>query len=255
MVSSAEAIDHGEKDARKIARAVADREAGDKQVAKVVMTLTDASGRKRERVMQTRALDFEGGTKTLMIFESPADVRNTGLLSIDHDGAKDDDQWLYLPSLRKTTRISTSGKSGSFVGTDISYADLTNKDTDAYDYKMIDESVKVDGEECWIIESRPSTTKEQKATGYLKTQSWISKEKLIPLQAKIWVKEGKKLKYMKSGDIRKINGIWTVHKLAVRTVKNGKVESTTVMQIKSIKFDDPSVSGSDFTERRLERGI
>lgn len=255
LVASVEAIESDEKDARKVAQAVADRDAGDKQVAKAVMTLIDASGKKRERTLGMRAMDFEGGTKSLIIFESPADVRDTGLLSIDHDGAKDDDQWLYLPSLRKTTRIATSGKSGSFVGTDLSYADMTSKNVDGYDYQMVKDSVKVDGEECWLIESRPRTDKEKKETGYLKTQSWISKEKLLPLQAKMWVEEGKKLKYMKFEDIRKVNGIWTVHKVSVRTVKNGNVESTTVMQFQSIKFDDPSVSDSDFSERRLARGV
>jgi outer membrane lipoprotein-sorting protein len=254
-ISPAEAIEPGEKDARKIAQAVADRETGDKQVAHVVMTLTDASGRTRQRIMRMWALNFEGGAKTMMIFESPADVRNTGLLSIDYDGGKDDDQWLYLPSLHKTTRISTSGKAGSFVGTDISYADMTSRDVDAYDYTMVQDSVNVDGEACWLIESRPRTANEQEATGYLKTQSWISKEKLIPLQAKMWVREGKKLKYMKFGDVRKVDNIWTAHTLSVRTVKNGKVESTTVMQFKSLEFNNPSVSDSTFSERRLEQGI
>lgn len=242
-------------EARKVAQAVSDRDSGDKQMAKATMTLVDASGRKRERVLQIRAMDFDKGTKTLIMFESPADVRDTGLLSIDYDGDRDDDQWLYLPSLHKTTRIASSGKSGSFVGTDLSYADMTSKNVDAYEYTMVKDSVKVDGEECWLIESRPKTDKEKKETGYLKTQSWISKDKLLPLQAKIWVEEGKKLKYMKFEDIKKVNGIWTVHKLLVRTVKNGKVESTTVMQFTSIKFDEPSVTDSDFSERRLEQGI
>ena len=60
-----------------------------------------------------------------MIFESPSDVQNTGLLSVDYDGAKDDDQWLYLPSLHKATRISSGDKSGSFMGTDFTYSDMT----------------------------------------------------------------------------------------------------------------------------------
>jgi hypothetical protein len=252
---SASAIDSSEKDPRKVAQAVSDRENGDKQVAKVKMTLIDNSGRKRERIMSTRSMDFDGGTKTVMIFESPADMQGTGLLSIDYSGNKDDDQWLYLPSLKKTTRIASSGKSGSFVGTDITYADLTKKDVDAYDYTMIKDSVSVDGEECWLIESRPRTDAEKKSTGYLKIQSWISKDKLMPIQAKMWIKEGKKLKYMKFEEIKKIDGIWTVHKLIVRTVKNGKVESTTLMASENIRFNDPSVSDSDFSERTLEQGI
>ena len=74
-------------------------------------------------------MEFDKGTRQLMMFESPADVRNTGMLSIDYkDGNKDDDQWLYLPSLNKSTRISSGDKSGSFMGTDLSYADMTRAD-------------------------------------------------------------------------------------------------------------------------------
>ncbi len=256
LAKDTRALDPNTKDARKIAEAVEGRDTGDKEVSKVSMTLVDDSNRKRKRVLHTKSLKFDGGTKMIMLFESPANMRNTGLLSIDHDdGNKDDDQWLYLPSLRKATRISTSDKSGSFLGTDITYSDMTKKDIDAYDYKLIADSVMVDGDECWLIESRPRTDKEKTETGYLKIHSWISKSKLIVLQAKMWVQEGRKLKYMKSDDVRKVNGIWKVHKLTVRSMKNKKTLSTTVMKYLSLKLDQASVTDAQFTERRLEQGI
>ncbi|MDJ0762481.1 MAG: outer membrane lipoprotein-sorting protein [Myxococcota bacterium] len=256
MSTEARALDPNTSDPRKIAQAMEDRDDGDKVLSKVSMTLIDSSGRKRERVLYSKSLEFNGGRKMLMLFESPPDMRNTGLLSIDYDeGAKDDDQWLYLPSLRKSTRISTSDKSGAFLGTDISYSDMTKKDIDAYDYKMIEQSMKVDNEDCWLIEARPKTAKEQKETGYLKSHYWISKSKLMPIQAKIWVKEGRKLKYMKFDDIRKVDDIWTAHRLTVRTLKNGKVESTTVMMYHSLKYNQASVTDAEFTERRLEKGL
>ncbi|MCG8555202.1 MAG: outer membrane lipoprotein-sorting protein [Proteobacteria bacterium] len=256
LVPRAYAIEPSTRDPRAIAKAVNDRDDGNKRVTRMTMTLGDPSGRKRVRTLRTRSMDFPGGSKTLMLFEAPADVRNTGLLTIDYDaGQKDDDQWLYLPSLHRSTRISTSEKSRSFLGTDISYADMTKRDVAQYDYKLLEASARVDGEECWVIEARPRTAKEKKETGYLKVHQWISKSKLMPVQSKAWVMEGRKLKYLKFTQLRKVDGIWMAHRIAVRTVRKGKVESTTVLEFDGVRFNQPSVTDADFTQRRLEQGL
>ncbi|MGD8860895.1 MAG: outer membrane lipoprotein-sorting protein [Myxococcales bacterium] len=252
----ARALDPNTEDARAIAKAVEARATGDRGTAQVVLTLKDASGRERVRKLVQKSMDFEGGSKTIMFFEAPADVRNTGLLSVDYDdGDKEDDQWLYLPSLHKSTRISTSDKSGSFMGTDITYSDMTKKDPDQYDYRLLEKSVKVDGEDCWVIEARPRTDKEKKETGYVKTQTWISKDKLMPVQVKAWVKEGKKLKYIKFSQFEKVDGIWVSKRMAVRTVRGGNVESQTLFQMNNVKFNQPSVTEDQFSQRRLEKGL
>ena len=168
-------------DARKIMEAVENRVEGDKVISRLKIVVEDSKGRKRIRGVQSRSLEFPGGSKQLIFFESPADVRNTGLLSIDYDdGAKTDDQWLYLPSLHKSTRINSSEKSGSFMGTDLSYSDMTQRAPSQYEYKMLNTSAQVDGEACWLIEARPTTPREKEETGYLKSQMWISKTKLLP---------------------------------------------------------------------------
>ena len=155
LSSPASALDPNTTDVEAINAAVDARAEGDQSRAKVTLTLIDGSGRKRVRKTRQVTKKFAGGTKSLMFFESPGDVRNTGLLSIDYDdGNRDDDQWLYLPSLHKSTRISTSDKSGSFMGTDITYADMTKKDSKLYDSKIVQQSVQVNGEDCWVIESR-----------------------------------------------------------------------------------------------------
>lgn len=256
-VSNANALDPNTKDPKVIVKAANDRNDGDKQVSRSVWTLTDKSGRKRERVLQMWTLDFAEGTKTLMIYESPADVRNTGFLSVDYeDDKKDDDQWLFLPSLKKTTRIASADKSDSLLGSDLSYFDMnTSINIDAYDYKMIEQSVKVDGDDCWLIETTPKTAKEKKESGYLKRHVWISKSKLMPVQVKAWLAEGKKLKYIKMSDIKKVDGIWTPNKITVRTVKKDKVESTTTIKTTSVKFNQASVKDDIFTQRRLEKGL
>ncbi|MEM7676131.1 MAG: outer membrane lipoprotein-sorting protein [Myxococcota bacterium] len=256
LARSAEAsLNPNTRDARVIMQAVFDRDTGDRAIGRSLMTIVDSNGT-RKRVMQTQALEFTGGIKTLILFESPADVRNTGLLSFDYDdGSKQDDQWLYLPSLRKSTRISTGGKSGAFVGSDLTYSDLTQVDPKQYKLRLLKADVDVDGESCWLIELRPATAKIKKETGYLKSHFWVSKEKLLVVQAKAWIEEGKKLKYTRMSDIKKVDDIWTVYSILARTVQGKKVESTTKVQILDIKYNDDAVTADDFSERRLERGI
>lgn len=252
----ATAIEPTETDAAKIMAAVEGRDTGDKMVSRMQMTITDSAGRARTRVVQSRSMKIPGGRKQMMLFESPADVRNTGLLTIDWDaGDKDDDQWLYLPSLHKSTRISSADKSGAFMGSDFSYADMTKKDPKDYDYKVSKPSAPVAGEDCWLIEARPKTAKERNETGYVKSLVWVSKSKLLPLQSKIWVAEGKKIKLLKTDRIKQIDGIWVPHRMSVRTVRGKQVESTTVLDFLSVKLGDASVKASDFTQRRLEQGL
>jgi outer membrane lipoprotein-sorting protein len=249
-----EAVPSSSNDAREVMMAVYQRDTGDKMVAHMSMSIE--SGRKRERGVKIKSLEFDEGTKQLLVFESPADIRNTALLSVDYDdGAKDDDQWLYLPSLRKSTRISGGDKSDSFMGTDFTYSDMTKQDPGQYELKMLKQTTKIDGEECWLIESRPKTDKAKKETGYLKSYLWISKDKLIPLQVKAWVRKGKKIKYMKFGAIKKVDGIWVAHTAVSRTTKNGKVTSTTILQMTDVKFNDDSVRESDFAAQRLGQGL
>lgn len=255
-VPSARAIAPTETDARKIMVAIESRARGDKAVSRMKMTIIDSAGRERVRTVASRSLEFPGGKKQLLIFESPADVRNTGLLSVDHDdGAKEDDQWLYLPSLRKTTRIAGGDKSGSFMGSDLTYADMTKNDPNDYDYSLVEASAKVGGEDCWVVESKPRNDRVQKETGYVKGQLWISKSKLMLLQAKMWVRSGRKTKLMKFADIRQVSGIWTPHKIMARTLRGDQVQSTTILEFTDLRYGDASVKDEDFSQRRLEQGL
>lgn len=255
--SAVAAVPPESTDAAAIMAAVEDRVEGDRVSGRLVMTLVDKSGRQRQRVVRSWSMQFEGGTRQLMIFEGPADVANTGLLSIDHDaGDKDDDQWLWLPSLHKSTRISSADKSGSFMGTDLSYADMTRADPAHHAYTMVDANATVEGEAAWLIESRPTTARAKEESGYLKSHLWISKSRLLPLQVKAWVIKGKRLKYIKFDEVKQLGDAWVPHQISARTVdQNGKVESSTVLQFSELRHDDPAVTDELFTQRRLEQGL
>lgn len=256
LSSTALAISPDTTDARAIMAAVEERETGDRTTFQMSMTITDKAGRNRTRVVQVRTMRFDGGTKQLILFEEPADLRNAGFLSVDYaDGDRADDQWLYLPSLGKTTRIASADKSSSFMGTDLTYADMTQKDPDDYDYVLLEQSVDVEGTEAWLIGATPRNEQEIKETGYAKSQVWVAKDSLLPIQVKAWVIDGQRYKYTKLGDIREIDGVPVAHEVVVRTVKDGEVESTSTLITSGLKMDDPSVSESDFNEQRLEQGL
>ena len=260
FLTTAIAADFDPKDPRSIMNEVEARVNGDKSKNRLVMKIIDKDGRTRERVVQSRGLDFPGGTKQLMYFESPADIRGTGLLSVDYDdGERDDDQWLYLPSLHKSTRISSGEKSGSFMGTDLSFSDMTSADPDHYDYKILKDSVKIKlgdaPEECWVIESRPKTEKAKSETGYVKSQVWVSKEKMMPVQIKSFIRKGKKIKYIQFKNIKQVDGLWTAHTIVARTTRGKSVESTTILQFSEMSYNNQDVTADLFVQSRLERGL
>lgn len=249
-------IDPAETDPVKIMKAVEDRDQGDRSKSVLSMEVRDAKGRTRSRTVVSWGKKFPEGRKQLMLFQQPADVAGTGLLSIDYDlGSKEDDQWLYLPSLKKSTRISSGEKSGSFMGTDLTYSDMTKSDPNDFNYVLKKQSVKVGTEDCWVIETRPKSARVQSETGYQKSKVWVSKSKLVPVQLKAWVIEGRKLKYIRFDDLRSVDGIWIAHKISARTVRNKKVESTTVLSFSSFALNQEEVNDALFTQQKLQQGL
>ena len=244
------------RDPRLVMEAFAKRDLGDRALGTMNMIITGKNGRKRERSLRFRQLEASDHRKQIMHIVSPTSMRNTGFLSLDYeDGKKDDAQWLYLAGMHKTTRIATAEQSGSFLGSDLSYSDLTRMDTNLYEFELLSDEVVVDGEPCWLILARATDAREAKKTGYLKSQLWISKKSLVAMQIKAWITKGKKLKYSKAHQVELIDGVWVTRRLVVRTVRGKEVLSTTEFRMDEVAFDREEVQEVDFTKQVLERGI
>ncbi|MCB9797065.1 MAG: outer membrane lipoprotein-sorting protein [Alphaproteobacteria bacterium] len=250
------ALDPDSDDPRAIVTAVEQREVGRSQASRMRITVKDKAGRERVRELDSRSLRVEGASKQMMVFTAPADMRGAGVLTVDYDAVGEPDaQWIYLPSVGQSTRLAPADRSGSFMGTDLSYADMTRKDPDQYDFEMLDQEVVVDGERCWRVEARARTEAERKDTGVLRTQLWISKDKGVTLRTKAWVIEGQRLKYTQASDLREVDGHWVPFTLTVRTVRDGELESESVLQLLSLELDRADVTDALFTTQRLEQGL
>lgn len=129
------------------------RDAGFKDMsANMTMTLRNRHGKESIRKIRLKGLEVEGdGDKSLSIFDSPRDVKGTAFLSFSHRTG-DDDQWLYLPALKRVKRISSRNKSGSFMGSEFAYEDITSQEVKKYTYRWVRDEV-YDDKECFVIET------------------------------------------------------------------------------------------------------
>jgi hypothetical protein len=239
--------------AREIMKKVNDRDDGDNQTADMEMVLIDKAGNQRVRTLKRSSKDQGKDALSLIFFVSPADVKDTGFLTYDYDApGKDDDQWLYLPALRKTKRIASEDKSGSFMGSDFNYSDMTKPDLEKYDYTLKRE-VDVDGQKTWEIESVPRTEATAGETGYSKSVAWIRQDNYVAIRAVRWVFKSKRMKFLRIKKLEKIDGIWTPLELEMDARDGKETGHKTVLTFKNIRYNQP-LAEELFTVRQLEKG-
>ena len=230
-----------------------ERDDGDNGISDLEMVLIDKRGKERTRKMRNITKDRGKDTLAMIFFLSPADVKNTGFLNYDYDDADlDDDQWLYLPALKKTKRIAGGDKSGSFMGSDFSYADMSSPPLDRYSYTLMGET-EVDGVPVGQVEAIPNP-KESKQTGYTKSIAFVRKDNHVVTRSVIWLKKGKRLKYMNVEKLELIDGIWVPTQITMSTRKGKKTLHKTRIEVSNIKFNQP-LEEDMFSLRQLEKGL
>ncbi|MBE9568137.1 MAG: outer membrane lipoprotein-sorting protein [Proteobacteria bacterium] len=240
--------------ADQIAEQVDERDVGDKSIMTMEMVLIDKHGSKRIRKMKNYSMDEGEDTHTVIFFQSPADVRNTAFLTYDYDDSdKDDDQWLYLPALKKTKRIASSDKSSSFMGSDFTYSDMTSRNISDYDYRIAKET-EVRGHKVWVMESVPKTKKVIDETGYTKSYMFVRQDNFVVVRALHILKENGKKKYLDVKKLEKIDGIWVATEIEMKTTRDKSTLHRTVLKLDNVKFNQ-DLDESFFTVRRIEKGL
>ena len=236
-----------------IMQQVYDRDDGDDFTQEIQMILVDRNGAERERLLRTFSKDFGLDTKQLIFFLSPSDVRDIALLTVDHAGVEqDDDQWLYLPALEKTKRVASGDQSSKFVGTDFTYADLTERENDQYAYELLG-SEAVRGEPVWKIQATPNE-REVERTGYTRSVIWVRKDSFVVVRAVHWMREGGRMKYYDVTRLERVDGIWSPLEMTMTTkLRDRTTDHRTVLRVSDLRYGqgyDPEM----FSVRQLEKG-
>lgn len=239
--------------AREIMQKVEDRDDGDNMTGEMEMILIDKKGRERIRKIFTFMKNRGEDTHRLMFFTHPPDVKDTAFLTYDYDDQeKDDDQWLYLPALKKTKRIATDDKSGSFMGSDLNYSDMTSRDLDDFDF-FLEKETDVRGNRAWVIRSIPKTKDVVKETGYEKSLLIVRQDIFFVVRAVHWVSGGY-LKYVDAKNIEQIDGIWFATETEITKKKGKKSVHGTVLKHRNVKFGQ-NLDHDMFSVRRMEKGL
>lgn len=241
-------------DGRWIMEQVDARDDGDNMIVDSVMILIDKKGKERRREMKIFSKDKGDDTLKMQFFIAPADVKDTGFLTYDYySGEKDDDQWLYLPDLRKTKRIATSDKSSSFMGSDFSYADMTRRVLDEWNYKLLKED-EVDGHKVWLVEAVPVSKAVEDRYGYKKSILFVRQDIFFGIRAIHVLQQAKKVKYMEVKQLEQIDGIWVAIERYIKTTQNKRTLHSTKMVWSNVRLNQ-ELDESFFTVRQLEKGL
>ncbi|MEA3374428.1 MAG: outer membrane lipoprotein-sorting protein [Campylobacterota bacterium] len=212
-------------------------------VSEMQMTLVNANGQERVRQMTMQVLEKDGGDKSLMEFLSPADVKGTKFLSYEH-AEKDDDQWLYLPALKRVKRIASRNKSGSFMGSEFAYEDLSAFNIDKYSYEGEAEEIVIEGKKIYRTVRVPKS----KNSGYTSQMAFVDRESFLTIKVDYYDRKRELLKTATFFDYKKIDGIWRIGKIKMKNHQNDK-ETILIWKNETIKN---GLSDKDFHKRMLK---
>jgi len=215
--------------------------------ATLKMILENRQGQTSERKMRILFLevpDENDGDKSLVVFDYPRDIKGTALLSYSHI-LKPDDQWLYLPALKRVKRISSNNKSGPFMGSEFAYEDISSQELKKFQYKWLRDE-PCGKSECFVLEQRPL----YKNSGYTRQVAWYDKDEYRPQRVDYYDRRNALLKTLSFSKYQKHLGkYWRAHDLYMVNQQTGK---KTRLVYENLKFKS-GLTDKDFTQNRLKR--
>ena len=244
--SAAHAADSAEEAGLKIATDARERQKGfGNFTANLTMTLRNKRGQESQRELPLKVIEVEGdGDRTLFVFDRPRDVRGTAFLVHAHKD-ESDEQWLYLPALKRVKRISSSKQSGSFMGSEFSYEDLSAVEVEKFTHRYLRNEACGDLE-CIVLERIPLS----KDSGYSRQLVWLDREELRTMQVHFFDRRDERLKTMIVEDYEKyLDRCWRGGKVAMTNHLTGK---STVLNWTDYEFGTDLDLG-DFTRTALKR--
>jgi outer membrane lipoprotein-sorting protein len=214
--------------------------------ANMLMILRNKHGQESRREMRYRIMEVKNdGDMSLIIFDSPKDVRGTAFLNYTHK-IDDDDQWLYLPALKRVKRISSSNKSGSFMGSEFAYEDISGQEVEKYTYIWLRDEI-YENMDCFVVERYPV---DKKNSGYSRQIAWLDKDEYRTWKVEYYDRKNSKLKTLTISGYQKYNEkFWRPDKLFMINHQTGK---STELQFSNFLFK-VGLSPDDFNKNSLKR--
>jgi outer membrane lipoprotein-sorting protein len=236
-----------------LVRRINARDEGRQVSRRLVMELADKRGDVRVRETRSYRKYFGAEKRSVLFFDAPKNLKDTAFLSFDHpEPGRDDDQWLYLPALRKSRRISGADRGGAFLGTDFSYEDMkkeTKVGLEDYTFRTLRREA-LGGHDCFVLELVAVSPDVARELGYGRVLAWVDAELWLVRRAEYWDENGAPLKTVRVEEIDQVDGIWTPQRLEATNHRTGH---RTVIRFLDVDYES-ELPDDLFSERALERG-
>lgn len=213
--------------------------------AHMEMILRNRQGEESLRRLRISTLEVKGdGDKGLSVFDEPADVKGTALLTFTHK-VGEDDQWLFLPALKRVKRIASTNKSGPFMGSEFAYEDVASQEVEKYTYKYLRDET-YEGMPSFVIERYPV----DKNSGYIRQQVWIDQAEYRPWKIDFYDRKDSLLKTLTFRGYRQYAGkYWRADEMFMQNHQSGK---STLLKWTDYRFRT-GLRDADFNEASLKR--
>jgi len=206
------------------------------------MTLTNAHGQTSERQMRSAMLEVAGdGDRTLVVFDQPADVKGSAVLTYSH-ATGPDDQWLYLPAVKRVKRIASSNKAGPFMGSEFAFEDLSSQEVEKYHYRFVAEDT-LDGLAAFVVERTPVDPK----SGYTRQRVWYDQLHYRPVRIDYYDRKDALLKTLTYERYQKYGEFWRARAQLMANHQTGK---RTRVEFGEFRLD-AGVTPAEFEVARL----
>jgi outer membrane lipoprotein-sorting protein len=231
------------EDALKIVDEAQRRSRASSQRYEGLLQVFDARGKISDKRWTYERLGSHGGSKAIVRFLAPAEVKGVALLIVNHPD-RASDQWMWTPAIERDRRIALQDRSTRFFGTDFSFEDLEERDVNQYDYRL-EGAEPVDGVLCWRIRSTP---KSGRTSQYTHSLVWIRQDSYAWARVENF-KNTDIVRRLAYSDIQNVQGIWTARQMEMADLTRG---SRTRLTLEKLQYNVP-LNDADFTLQALRR--
>ena len=207
------------------------------------LKVIDGTSKVTEKRWNFERIGSHGNSKSILRFSAPAEVKGVALLVVNHPD-RSSDQWMWTPAIGRERRIALQDRSQRFFGTDFSFEDLEERDTEQFDYRLLGEE-RIEGADCWKIESKP---RQGKVSQYTHSHVWVRKDNYVVVQIENF-KKNELIRRAKYTNIQRVQNIWTAHNIEMFDAGR---KSRTILAIEKLQYNLP-MKDENFTIQAMRR--
>jgi hypothetical protein len=231
------------QDPRTIVREAQERAKSSSQRYEGTLKVIDGTNKVTEKRWNFERIGSHGNSKSILRFSAPAEVKGVALLVVNHPD-RSSDQWMWTPAIGRERRIALQDRSQRFFGTDFSFEDLEERDTDQFDYRLLGEEA-LEGADCWKIESKP---RQGKVSQYTHSHVWVRKDNYVVVQIENF-KKNELVRRAKYSNIQRVQNIWTAQNIEMFDAGR---KSRTILAIEKLQYNLP-MKDENFTIQAMRR--